>query len=170
MALTPEQRAIVLERLEAGESLRKASQDAGVKSHVRVLDQCAADATFADQYARARAVGYEVLADELIEIADSRSPRRVVKSNGDEIDEEDPAAVQRARLQVDTRKWMLSKMLPKVYGERLNVEHSGAVQNALSTDELMRIAAQAATPVERMRLEMLDNSVSDAAQKPDSGD
>ena len=30
------------------------------------------------------------------------------------------------RVQIDTRKWMLSKMLPKVYGDRLTTEHTGA--------------------------------------------
>jgi hypothetical protein len=150
MALTPEQRAIVLERLEAGESLRKASAKVGTnESTVRFIAQM--DADFAAQYARARETGYKTIGDELLTVSDDLS-----------IPAED------RRIMVDTRKWMLSKMLPKVYGERLNVEHSGAVQQALTTDELMRIAAQAATPIERMRLEMLDNSVSDAAQKPDS--
>ena len=49
-------------------------------------------------------VGYKLLADELVEISDEGS--------GD---------AQRDRLRVDTRKWMLAKMLPKVYGER--IEH-----------------------------------------------
>ena len=30
------------------------------------------------------------------------------------------------RVQIDTRKWMLSKMLPKVYGDKLMQEHTGA--------------------------------------------
>jgi acyl-CoA synthetase (NDP forming) len=151
MPLTEQQRAIVLERLEAGESLRKASVQAGLKHEIEVRRLAQRDAEFESQYARARETGYKTIGDELLTVSDDLS-----------IPAED------RRIMVDTRKWMLSKMLPKVYGERLNVEHSGAVQNALTTDELMRIAAQAATPVERMRLEMLDSSVSDADQKPDS--
>ena len=30
------------------------------------------------------------------------------------------------RLQVDTLKWKLSKMLPKVYGDKVTQEHTGA--------------------------------------------
>jgi hypothetical protein len=30
------------------------------------------------------------------------------------------------RVQIDTRKWMLSKMLPKVYGDKVTQEHTGA--------------------------------------------
>jgi len=30
------------------------------------------------------------------------------------------------RVQIDTRKWMLSKMLPKIYGDKVLQEHTGA--------------------------------------------
>ena len=33
--------------------------------------------------------------------------------------------MQRARLRVDTRKWILSKMLPKVYGDKFQVGGDG---------------------------------------------
>jgi hypothetical protein len=56
---------------------------------------------FYEQYARARESGYELMADALVEIADDKLG--------------DPA---RDRLRVDTRKWMLSKALPKIYGDR----------------------------------------------------
>lgn len=35
--------------------------------------------------------------------------------------------IARSRLRVDTRKWMLCKLLPKVYGDKLELEHSGNV-------------------------------------------
>jgi hypothetical protein len=60
---------------------------------------------FAALYARARLVGYHTMADDLIEIADNP--------------EADAAAVNRDRLKVDTRKWLLSKALPKIYGDKL---------------------------------------------------
>ena len=47
-------------------------------------------------------------ADQIAEIADTGS--------GD---------VSRDRLRVDTRKWYLSKVLPKLYGDKVEVEHSG---------------------------------------------
>jgi terminase small subunit-like protein len=37
----------------------------------------------------------------------------------------DPGAIAQARLQVDTRKWFASKILPKIYGDRLVTEHVG---------------------------------------------
>ena len=34
--------------------------------------------------------------------------------------------IQRSRVRIDTRKWMLSKMLPKVYGDKTEVAVTGA--------------------------------------------
>src|SRR5690606_8051201 len=59
---------------------------------------------FSERYARARELGYEVMADELIEIADGGSDDW-----------------QRDRLRVDARKWLLAKALPKRYGDRVTL-------------------------------------------------
>ena len=37
----------------------------------------------------------------------------------------DSGAVQKQRLQIDTRKWILSKLLPKKYGDLLGLDHKG---------------------------------------------
>ena len=64
----------------------------------------------AGRWARAREIGYQGMADDLTEIADAKDG--------------DPA---RDRLRVDTRKWLLSKALPKIYGDKQQVEHSGSL-------------------------------------------
>ena len=48
---------------------------------------------------------------------------------------QDHEHIQRARLRVDTRKWMLSKMLPKLYGDKLDVAHSGAVSVKMDSSD-----------------------------------
>ena len=42
--------------------------------------------------------------------------------------------IARARLRVDTRKWLLSKALPKVFGDRNIAEHSGAIKPSVPRD------------------------------------
>jgi hypothetical protein len=59
----------------------------------------------AERYARARQRQYEGWAEDLLEISDD-------PSRGD---------AQERRLQVDTRKWLLSKLLPKQYGDKIDV-------------------------------------------------
>lgn len=78
---------------------------------------------FADQYARAREVMLESMAEEILDIADDTSGDTVKDEYGKE--RADTEWISRSRLRVDSRKWLLSKLLPKKYGEKAQVEHSG---------------------------------------------
>lgn len=75
---------------------------------------------FAERYARARETGFEVLADELTEIADETAHDTVKDAQGN--DRPNNEWISRSKLRVDTRKWLLSKMLPKVYGDKLTLD------------------------------------------------
>ena len=121
--------------LAEGLSLRKSAKAIGV-SAATVLNWVDANAAFNEQYTCARARGYQLLADEILEIADSS------KRDLDEEGKPDSEAVARDRLRVDSRKWMLSKMLPKVYGDKLDLNHSGriATQREMTEEELVSIA------------------------------
>jgi hypothetical protein len=76
---------------------------------------------FAIQYARARQMGYEDMADDVLDIADNGTNDYMDTENGPALDKDH---IQRSKLRVDTRKWMLSKVLPKVYGDKLEVEQT----------------------------------------------
>jgi hypothetical protein len=55
----------------------------------------------------------------------------------------DNGAVQQAKLRSDNRKWYLSKMLPKRYGDRITTEITGEDGGALITKiELVPVAAR----------------------------
>ena len=118
----------VCDLLAEGKSLRAAAKQCGTSART-VLNWVDANPEFSTQYAGARAKGYALLADELIEISDEEAYEPVPGQAEDDAREVrfDATAVARNRLRVDTRKWMLSKMLPKVYGEKLDVAHSGSV-------------------------------------------
>ena len=119
-------------RLAEGESLRKASASQGV-AHSSVLEWEDTIPAFADQYAQARSRGYRILADQIIEISDDSSGDVIDTDNGPKAD---PEFAARSRLRIDSRKWMLSKMLPKLYGEKLDLNHGGSVN--LSIAEAVR--------------------------------
>jgi hypothetical protein len=115
---------LICERLAAGESLRAICRDDGMPTEAAVRLWARDDVQgFASQYAHARALGYERLAEELLEIADDGSSDTHQDADGNE--RTNAEVVARSRLRVDTRKWLLSKMLPKVYGERSTHEHVG---------------------------------------------
>lgn len=94
----------ICRRLAEGETLRAICRDMEIPIST-VLGWVRDDRDgFAEQYARARDIGYEVMADELIDIADGGSDDW-----------------QRDRLRVDARKWLLAKALPKRYGDRVTL-------------------------------------------------
>lgn len=82
------------------------------------------DQGFCDNYARAKQQQCEFLAEEILEIADDSSLDMAFTEEGKPfIDKEH---INRSRLRVDTRKWILSKLKPKKYGDMLKVEHDAS--------------------------------------------
>lgn len=77
---------------------------------------------FFPQYAHARDVQADTLADEIQDIADDGSNDYVMTQYGIKADHEH---IQRSRLRVDTRKWIASKLKPKRYGEKIQQEVTG---------------------------------------------
>ncbi|MGB3725610.1 MAG: hypothetical protein WA981_07570, partial [Glaciecola sp.] len=65
-------------------------------------------------------------ADDIIDIADDSEHDTIEGPNGERMNSE---YVQRSRLRVDTRKWVMERMSPKKYGVKQGVEHSGVVHN-----------------------------------------
>jgi hypothetical protein len=116
----------ICERLANGESLNSIGKTEGFP-HATTIYRWALDTEhpFAEKYAQARKIGYAHLAEELLEIADDGSNDFVERKNkdGETFKAVDHDHIARSRLRVDTRKWLLSKMLPKVYGDR--IEHTG---------------------------------------------
>ena len=111
-------------RLADGESLRSICETDDMPARSTVYAWLTDDVDgFSDRYARARTIQAETIADELIEIADDNSRDVRVGLDGRETPDFDHIA--RSRLRVDTRKWLLSKMLPKQYGEKTQMELTG---------------------------------------------
>lgn len=86
---------------------------------------------FAEMYTHARIVQAHNMADELISIAEDGSKDRVTRyrEDGTEYEATDFEHINRSRLRVDTRKWYLSKVLPKLYGDKIEVNNTGEVQH-----------------------------------------
>lgn len=123
--------------LEEGKSLRAACREVKVAPST-VLGWSKENKVFYEQYMRAREVGYKLLADELIDIADEKEVQ--ARYQGEEVVLDlSPNAIARNRLRVDTRKWMLSKMLPKLYGDRLEI--AGDEDNPLQTVTRVELVA-----------------------------
>jgi len=107
----------------------------------QILDWISTDPALAEQYAHARELGYKMIADEILAISDENytiieedildeDGQPMLDDRGNRLQRTVKApisneALARNRLRVDSRKWMLSKMLPKVYGDKIQTEHVG---------------------------------------------
>jgi hypothetical protein len=109
-------------------SLRKATRKAigffkldGL-SHTTVLDWIN-KLGYTDQYASAREVRAENIFEEIIDIVDCEDHDIVLDENG--VPRVNNDVIQRDKLRVDARKWMLGKMAPKKYGDKIDVTSDG---------------------------------------------
>ncbi len=134
-SFTQEKANIICERIAGGESLRSICQEKGLPSITSVMRWLADEnnAAFRAQYARAREVQADFMAEEILSIADEECTMVRADKHGSK-DEDgqgntevlfDATAVARNRLRVDARKWLAGKMAPKKYGEKVQQELSG---------------------------------------------
>jgi hypothetical protein len=102
----------ILNDIRAGTSTYKILKERNIRQEAfySVLGQ---SAEASERYARAKFDGLERMADDIVAIT-----------------EDEERDVDRAKLQVDTRKWLLSKLAPKRYGDLLHLQHSGSIDLA----------------------------------------
>jgi hypothetical protein len=112
--------SLVIAELEGGKTLNKSlAAVEGAPSSCEFLKWAKETPDRKKQYAEARLAGYEKMADQIIDLSDDCRIGTTITEKADggvEVVYGDMAA--RARLQIDSRKWLLSKCLPKIYGDR----------------------------------------------------
>ena len=95
-------------------------------SFSKFYDMLEDDANRAERYARACEIRAEILESEMLDIADDTSRDKKLIDKGDiEVEVTDQEAIQRSRLRVETRKWLMGKLKPKKYGEKITNEMTG---------------------------------------------
>ena len=75
-------------------------------------------------YARARIEQQHAWADEIVTLADkSRVGNKVTEKGDGTVETVTADMVERSKLQIESRKWLMARLAPKVYGDK--IEHSG---------------------------------------------
>ena len=82
------------------------------------------NASFRQQYTRAKQEQIESYIDDVIDIADDATNDWMVNEKGTIVANHDH--INRARLRIDTRKWIASKLAPKIYGAKNEPQDSGS--------------------------------------------
>jgi hypothetical protein len=117
-------------RLSQGESMLHICQTSPhlpVRSTINLWLLSDKHKEFSDNYAKAKAEYAEIVFDDLVNIADDNCEdiKTIIDKDGNEKEVVDNELVNRSRLRVDTRKWILARMFPKKYGEKSEIEHIG---------------------------------------------
>jgi hypothetical protein len=112
----------ICERIADGESLRSICVDEDMPDKATVFRWLAAHDSFRDQYSRARETQAETIFDEMLDIADDGSNDWMERKNSDGENigwQENGEAIRRSQLRIAARQWMLGKMAPKKYGDKV---------------------------------------------------
>ncbi len=110
---------------------------------------------FSPLYTRAREIGYHKMADDLLEIVDNSANDWMRRAREDGVVETvlDREHILRTEMRFKARQWLLSKALPKIYGDRLNHDVSGEIvhttpeQRRATIEALLRKRQAALAPV-----------------------
>ena len=119
---TPEKGDAICEWMAEGRSLKKFCEQENSPTLSTVYRWLRMHPEFSENYARAQANRADTHADEILDIADNSDI--------------DP---QQARLMVDTRKWIASKLKSKNYGDR--VQHTGPDDGPIQVQRIELVAA-----------------------------
>jgi hypothetical protein len=117
----------ICDRLATGEPLNVICRDAHMPSEKAVRKWADSRPEFGPAYARARDFGYDSIAEGILELG---AIREAVSGPDGYVDN---GEVQRLRLLSENRKWLLGKMRPKQYGDKVTQEITGEDGGALIT-------------------------------------
>jgi hypothetical protein len=125
-AYSPELADEVCALVAEGKSLRQVTELPGMPSRRAVQYWLSRFPDFREKYECAMMLLGEFWAHEIIEIADDSSGDFIITEDGRRaVDHEN---INRSRLKVDSRKWLLSKILPSRYGDRIQADVNVGVE------------------------------------------
>jgi hypothetical protein len=140
----------ICERVASGESLRKVCATPGYPHMSNVLRWLAEEekAAFREQYTRAREAQADAMAEDLMELHEKAWVPVLVGGKplmvkGEPLMTVDKASVAAVRLEAENKKWLMGKLKPKKYGDKV----------ALTGDGGGPIQAQTVTRIELVPLQ-----------------
>lgn len=147
-SFTQEAADTICSMLAEGMSLREVCRQEGQPDMKTVMRWLASDSndSFRHQYARAKEAGIVAIAEEILDIADDGTNDWMERKNADGENigwQFNGEAARRSQIRIDARRWLLSKLAPKKYGDKLDLNHSGsiAVPREMTEADLERIAS-----------------------------
>ena len=120
MADTEKAQAVIDQIADTGKSHRSVCGENGVKPST-FLRWISEDGGLAEQYARAMQVRADTHFSEIVEISDTQQIGTVETSKEWGVEIKTADMVEHRRLRIDARKWVIARMNPRKYGEKLEL-------------------------------------------------
>lgn len=112
----------VCDRVANGEALRTILAEKNMIDKNTFYIWIDADPSKSEQYARSCAERAESMFEDILNIADNQEEDTIVVNGVEMVNHN---SINRARLRVDARKWALSKLMPKKYGDKVDITTDG---------------------------------------------
>ena len=133
---TPTVEKRIIEGLCDGTPLRELCRQEGMPNWRTVYDWISADTDFAARIAHARDLGYDAIAEDILDIADDGTNDYVQRKRQDGSTDVvlDTEHVQRSKLRIETRLKLLAKWNPQKYGDKQTVDLGNKDGEALKVE------------------------------------
>ena len=116
----------VCELLAEGKSMRTVARVEGMPDKSTMFRWIRKYDVFRDQYTRAKNESADAMGEDALDIADDGSNDFMTITKGDKTYEvENREVTSRSKLRIETRKWLMAKMKPKKYGDKLDLTSDG---------------------------------------------
>lgn len=146
---TPELVEEICDRLIEGETLRAICRDQHMPSYRSVYRWCLASPEISSRIARAREAGFDAIADEALEIANTPKQGVRTEESDDGFKTVRDDMLGHRKLQVETRLKLLAKWAPKKYGDKIDVTTGNESLNLTPEERKAKLAAIAAAAAQR---------------------
>lgn len=119
----------LLNRLSRGETIKQIVKDPYMPTYQQIMKWIKTDPDFQSAYMSAQEFRMNIFADEILEIADDATGdiRLGFDKNGNVIPEVNVEAIQRSKLRIETRKYLMERYAKQTFAPAK--EKSGAPQN-----------------------------------------
>lgn len=112
--LTPDDKDLVLDAIESGLPVRKACRSIGIETST-FYSTLSHDPEFMERYDRAKVVAV----DAIVHDAEDEAEKVLAAENGTQ--------VAAAKVFIDHKRWMASRIAPQKWGEKASVNITGAI-------------------------------------------
>lgn len=132
----------IFSRVSIGESINKICSAPDMPSRKSFFEWVLNNPEIQRRYELAIVARTDFYAEEIIEIADDGSRDTYIDGDGNE--RSDNEVIARSKLRVDARKWFVSKMNPKKYGDKQTIDLNAKVElsEAAIDERLSRLLSQ----------------------------